>query len=71
MRAMAPKGFSGSDRALLEAIVPALRSASELKLLGLVETTLLATYLGSAAGQRILAGHVRRGDVETLVVDLC
>jgi adenylate cyclase len=34
--------------------------------LRLVETTLLSTYLGSAAGQRILAGHVRRGDVETL-----
>jgi adenylate cyclase len=61
-----PKGFSGSERALLEAVVPALRGASELKLLRLVETTLLATYLGSAAGQRILAGHVRRGDVETL-----
>jgi adenylate cyclase len=61
-----PTGFSGSDRALLEAVVPALRSASELKLLRLVETTLLATYLGSAAGQRILAGHVQRGDIETL-----
>lgn len=61
-----PKGFSGSQRALLEAVVPALRSASELKLLRLVETTLLATYLGSATGQRILAGHVQRGDVETL-----
>jgi len=33
----------------------ALRSASELKLLHLVETTLLATYLGSTAGQRVLA----------------
>jgi adenylate cyclase len=61
-----PTGFSGSERALLEAVVPALRSASELKLLHLVETTLLATYLGSAAGQRILAGHVQRGDVENL-----
>ena len=61
-----PMGFSGSERALLEAVVPALRSASELKLLRLAETTLLATYLGSAAGQRILAGHVQRGEVETL-----
>ena len=61
-----PTGFSGAERALLEAVVPALRSASELKLLHLVETTLLATYLGSAAGQRVLAGHVQRGDVETL-----
>jgi adenylate cyclase len=51
---------------LLEAVVPALRSAAELKLLRLAETTLLATYLGAATGQRILAGHVQRGDVETL-----
>lgn len=61
-----PAGFSGSERAVLEAVAPALRSASELKLLRLAETTLLATYLGSATGQRVLAGHVQRGDVETI-----
>ncbi len=61
-----PTGFSERERALLEAVIPALRSASELKLLRLVETTLLATYLGSSAGQRVLAGHVQRGEVETL-----
>jgi adenylate cyclase len=61
-----PKGFTQSQRALLQAVVPALRSASELKLLRHVETTLLTTYVGAIAGQHILAGHIRRGDVETL-----
>ena len=51
---------------MLRSIVPALRSASELKLLRTIETTLLTTYVGTAAGQRILAGHVKRGKVETL-----
>jgi adenylate cyclase len=59
-------GFSTSQRALLRSVVPALRNASELKLLRAVETTLLATYVGTAAGHRILAGHVERGNVETL-----
>ena len=61
-----PTGFSVSQRALLQAVIPALRSALELKLSRGTETTLLATYVGTAAGQRILAGHIRRGDVETL-----
>jgi adenylate cyclase len=61
-----PKGFSRSQRALLQAVVPALRSASELKLLQRVERTLLTTYVGAIAGQHILAGQIKRGDVETL-----
>jgi len=61
-----PTGFSPSQRALLRAIVPALRSASELKLLQRGERTLLTTYVGAIAGQHILAGQIKRGDVETL-----
>jgi adenylate cyclase len=59
-------GFSASHHALLRALVPALRSALELKLLRAVETTLLATYVGTIPGQRIRAGQIRRGDAETL-----
>jgi len=55
-----------AQRALLRAIVPALRSASEPKLLHLVEASLLSAYVGTVPAQRILAGHVRRGDVEAL-----
>jgi len=61
-----PTGFAEPQRTLLRAIVPALRSASEPKLLHLVEASLLSAYVGTVPAQRILAGHVRRGDVEAL-----
>jgi len=61
-----PDGFSGDDRRMLEALVPALRGASEVRVLRHAEQALLDTYVGAATGRRILAGHIRRGDVETL-----
>jgi adenylate cyclase len=60
------EGFTASDHALLERIVPALRSACELRMLRQTETTLLDTYVGSGTAQRILAGQVKRGQVETV-----
>ena len=59
-------GFSEAERRLLADIVPALRGACEVRTLRQAESTLLDTYVGAASGGRILAGHVRRGDVETL-----
>jgi adenylate cyclase len=59
-------GFSEADRLRLERILPPLRSACELRTLREVETTLLNTYVGVATGRRILAGKVRRGEVESL-----
>lgn len=59
-------GFLASERRLLAEILPALRGACEILALRQAETTLLDTYVGAASGGRILAGHVRRGDVETL-----
>jgi adenylate cyclase len=53
-----PSGFSAVEQALLRRVVPALRGA--------VATALLDTYVGSATGRRILSGHIRRGDVESL-----
>jgi adenylate cyclase len=47
-------------------IVPALRNACELRTLRQIELTLLDTYTGSTTARRILAGRVRRGQVETL-----
>jgi len=61
-----PEGFGADGRALLQRIVPALRSACEVRLLRLTEATLLDTYVGPLTGRRILEGHIRRGDVETL-----
>jgi adenylate cyclase len=59
-------GFAAAERAALERVVPALRGACELRVLRRVEATLLATYVGAGAGRHILAGQIRRGDVETL-----
>ncbi len=60
------EGFAAAERAVLERLAPALRSAGEARLLRLAEATLLDTYVGAATGRRILAGHIRRGDVETI-----
>lgn len=60
------EGFAAAERAAFERIVPALRGACELRVLRRVETTLLDTYVGAGAGRHILAGQIRRGDVETL-----
>jgi adenylate cyclase len=61
-----PEGFSDADQRALAAIVPALRGACEVRMLRHTEATLLDTYVGTATGRRILAGHIRRGDAETL-----
>jgi adenylate cyclase len=61
-----PDGFTDADRQVLRAIASALRTACEVRLLRHVESTLLDTYVGTATGRRILAGHIQRGDVEAL-----
>jgi adenylate cyclase len=61
-----PRGFMPADRAVFERVVPALRGACEIRLLRLAESTVLDTYVGPITGRRILDGHIRRGDVETL-----
>ena len=59
-------GFRTADHTLLEDIRPALRTACELRSLRQAELTLLDTYVGDAAAQRILAGSTRRGQIESL-----
>lgn len=61
-----PEGFGPDGRAVLQRIAPALRGACEIRLLRGTEATLLNTYVGPITGRRILEGHIRRGDVETL-----
>ncbi|SEF09872.1 adenylate cyclase [Rhizobiales bacterium GAS191] len=60
------RGFTTVERQALERILPTLCGACELRLLRRAKATLLDTYIGPSTGQRILAGHVRRGDVESL-----
>jgi adenylate cyclase len=65
----ATKSHAKFDRTAIttiEQIVPALRNACEIRLLRRAEVALLDTYVGRATGQRVLAGSIRRGNVETL-----
>ncbi|HYZ42106.1 MAG TPA: adenylate/guanylate cyclase domain-containing protein [Stellaceae bacterium] len=59
-------GFRAADHTLLEHILPALRTACEVRSLRQAELTLLDTYVGAATAQRILAGGTRRGQIESL-----
>jgi adenylate cyclase len=65
-----PSGFSSSERAILDRIVPALRTACELRTLRRVELTLLDTYVGASSARRVMAGRIRRGEFETLEAGL-
>ena len=59
-------GFTPNELATVRRIVPALRTACEVRALRRREANLLDTYVGPLAGRRILAGYVRRGHVESL-----
>jgi adenylate cyclase len=59
-------GFSDLERDAINRVIPALRTCCELRTLRKVELTLLDTYTGATTAQRILAGRIRRGEVETL-----
>jgi len=61
-----PSGFSDDDLAILAEVLPALGLA--ISKLGLSRTLheTLAIYLGSATSTRVLNGHIRRGEGETV-----
>jgi adenylate cyclase len=60
------RGYTIAERRTFKRILPTLCGACELRVLRRTVATLLNTYVGQATGQRILAGHVRRGDAESL-----
>lgn len=51
---------------MLKRIVPALSTVCELRGLRRIERSLLDTYVGPASRERVLAGHIRRGDCEMI-----
>jgi adenylate cyclase len=61
-----PDGFTRKEKEWIERIVPALRNVCELRTLRKLDLTLLDTYTGKATAQRILAGRIRRGQIESL-----
>jgi adenylate cyclase len=61
-----PGGFSDSDIATLECIVPAVAGSILGAALGRIAGTLVETYLGRDAGRRVLRGTINRGVAERL-----
>jgi adenylate cyclase len=61
-----PGGFTDAQIAGLEAIITPLARVAEIRALRRMGSTLLDTYVGHDAGERILAGHIRRGDIEEI-----
>ncbi|HZC95741.1 MAG TPA: adenylate/guanylate cyclase domain-containing protein, partial [Bradyrhizobium sp.] len=59
-----PGGFADAQIAGIEAIITPLARVAEIRALRRMGSTLLDTYVGHDAGERILAGHIRRGDIE-------
>lgn len=62
----APNGFTEAQIGLLAGILPALTLAMFLRITHRAAHTLLATYLGGDAAERVLAGNVVRGRAEPI-----
>src|ERR1700730_5027318 len=61
-----PGGFTDAQIAGIKAIMTPLARVAEIRALRRTAGTLLDTYVGHDAGERILAGHIRRGDIEEI-----
>ena len=61
-----PGGFDDADIALFAAAMPAFAAILEVQALRRTTRTLLDTYVGREAAQRVLAGQIRRGMGETI-----
>jgi adenylate cyclase len=61
-----PGGFVDDDLVALEAVRRPLARVAEIYALQRTATTLLDTYVGRHAGERILQGSIRRGDIERI-----
>jgi adenylate cyclase len=61
-----PGGFSNDQVAAIHAVIPPFARLVEVVGLRRTASTLLNTYVGSRAGERILAGQIRRGHTETM-----
>jgi adenylate cyclase len=61
-----PAGFADDDLAALTAVAPPLARVAEIRGLRRMLETLLQTYIGRHASARVLAGHIRRGDTQSI-----
>src|SRR3954466_1779171 len=61
-----PGGFTPQQYADLTAVIAPLTRVAEIRALRRPASNLLDTYVGRQAGERILAGKIRRGHVEAI-----
>jgi len=59
-------GFTAAQLAILYRIQAPFARITEIRALRRTAASLLNTYVGAGAGERILAGRIRRGDVEAI-----
>ena len=59
-------GFTADDVPLIEGVVEPLTRMAEILALRRTATNVLTAYVGRDAGARVLAGKIRRGDVELI-----
>ena len=61
-----PGGFTTKQFADIQSIIAPLARVAEVRALRRTATNLLNTYVGRQAGERILAGRIRRGHIEEI-----
>jgi len=61
-----PGGFTDADVAAIETVVTPLARVAEVRALWRTAGNILDTYVGNQAGERILAGQIRRGHSESI-----
>lgn len=59
-------GFSDEDLAAIRHVTRPLARVGEILALRRTAANLLSTYVGRNSGERILAGRIRKGDIETI-----
>jgi adenylate cyclase len=61
-----PCGFGDAEIEAIESVIAPLARIAEIRAWYRVAGNLLTTYIGKNAGERVLAGHIRRGDTEAI-----
>jgi Adenylate cyclase, family 3 (some proteins contain HAMP domain) len=61
-----PDGFDDAHVEAIDALMPVLALAVKCASLARIAGTLMRTYLGRDAGQRVLAGEIRRGEAHRI-----
>jgi len=66
-----PEGFGVDHLSLIYELLTPLALCLEIQAMRQIAATLLDTYIGHQAGERVLEGHIQRGDAETIHAVLC